>query len=222
MSASSYAGRRQGAVSFAVVGTSGALACYRCHTRYHSASVVKAMLLVAYLDGLAGRNEFLTADHEADLRKMIRVSDNDAASAIYAHVGAEGLRQIAEQAGMADFAVDDGWGSARITAADQARFFSQLPELTDARYRAYVRTLLSSVAPEQSWGIPSISRPAWQTFFKGGWLTSGRGKLVHQAARLEQGGRSLAIVILTDGNPSDQYGRETIAGITKRLLGPRS
>jgi hypothetical protein len=220
--ASSYAGRRHGAVSFAVVGTSGALACYRCRIRYHSASVVKAMLLVAYLDTIAGRNEVLTADHEAFLRKMIRVSDNEAASAIYAHVGSNGLREIAERAGMADFAVGDNWGSARITAADQARLFSQLPELTDARYLAYVRTLLSSVAPKQSWGIPSISRPEWQTFFKGGWLTSGRGNLVHQAARLEKGDRSLAIVILTDRNPSDEYGRATIAGITRRLLGSRS
>jgi hypothetical protein len=43
------------------------------------------MLLVAYLDRLAGRDEV--------------------------------LRQIAEQAGMEVFAVNDSWGSARITAA---------------------------------------------------------------------------------------------------------
>jgi len=49
--ARAFAARRQGRVSFGVVDTSDALACFRCHTTYHSASVVKAMLFVAYVDG---------------------------------------------------------------------------------------------------------------------------------------------------------------------------
>lgn len=88
--ATDFAARRAGNVSFAVVDTTGALSCYRCRVRYHSASVVKAMLLVAYLNRLAGEHKELTRDHEAYLNSMIRVSDNDAATAIYAHVGGAG------------------------------------------------------------------------------------------------------------------------------------
>ena len=150
---------------------------------------------------------------------MIRVSDNDAATAIYHHVGDEGLRELADKAQMADFRVSRSWGSARITAADQARFFAALDELTASEYRSYVRELLSSVVDEQAWGIPEVSRPEWATFFKGGWLTHGRGSLVHQVARLEKGGSVIAIAVLTDRDPSDSYGRETIGGIAARLLG---
>ncbi len=218
-SARLFAGQRLGSISFAVVDTWGELACYRCRVRYQSASVIKAMLLVAYLNRLANEDEPLPADHEAYLQAMIRVSDNDAASAVYAHVGDQGLFELSRQAGMADFDVSGSWGSARITAADQARFFARIPELTAPAYRDYVRALLSSVVARQSWGIPQVSRPDWQTFFKGGWLTTRRGSLVHQVARLESGTSALTIAILTDGNPSDAYGRETIRGIASRLLG---
>jgi Beta-lactamase enzyme family len=217
--ARSFARGRRGLVSFAVVDTSGTLACFRCRVSYHSASVVKAMLLVSYLNQLSTGGEPLPADHKAYLDSMIRVSDNDAATAIYAHVGEEGLNELAWQAHMADFRISGSWGSASITAADQARFFAALNELIAPEYRMYVRDVLSSIAPRQSWGIPEVSRPEWDTFFKGGWLTTRRGSLVHQVARLESDGSSMAIAVLTDGAPSDAYGRETIRGIASRLLG---
>jgi hypothetical protein len=217
--AKDFANRRLGRVSFAVLDTAGALACYRCEASYHSASVVKAMLLVAYLNRLAAEGEPLPADHEAYLEAMIRASDNDAASAIYVHVGDQGLSALARQAQMVNFKVSDSWGSARITAADQARFFAQMPDLTAPAYRDYAQALLGSITPAQSWGIPEVSRPEWQTFFKGGWLTTRRGSLVHQVARLEKNGSVIAIAILTDGDPSDAYGRETVRGIASRLLG---
>jgi len=180
--------------------------------------VVKAMLLVAYLNRLAGKNEPLTADHEEDLHSMIRVSDNDAATAIWTHVGERGLYKLAAQAQMTGFAVADTWGRARITAEDQARFFADMVDLTAPGYRDYARALLLSIVAEQSWGIPEVARPQWQVFFKGGWLTNERGSLVHQVARLEREGSSWAIAVLTDGNPSDSYGRETIRGIAEHLL----
>jgi hypothetical protein len=214
-----FASRRLGRASFAVLDTAGTLTCYRCQASYHSASVVKAMLLVAYLNRLAAEGEPLPADHEAYLEAMIRVSDNDAASAIYMHVGDRGLFALARQAQMVNFEVSDSWGSARITAADQARFFAHMPELTAPAYRDYAQALLASITPAQSWGIPEASRPEWQTFFKGGWLTTRRGSLVHQVARLEKDGIVIAIAVLTDGDPSDAYGRETVRGIATRLLG---
>jgi len=213
-----FASQRAGRVSFAVVDTSGNLSCFRCRLSFHSASVVKAMLLVVYLNHLAKRGEPLPADHEAYLASMIRVSDNDAATAIYAHVGDAGLTELAAEAQMTGFRVSGTWGSARITAADQARFFAALDELTAPEYHDYVRALLSSISSEQSWGIPEAARPEWQTFFKGGWLTHGDGSLVHQVARLEQRERTIALAVLTDGSPSDEYGRETIQGIGVRLL----
>jgi hypothetical protein len=217
MKASDFAASRPGRVSFAVVDTTGALSCYRCRVSYHSASVVKAMLLLAYLNRLVGEDKALTADHEAYLDSMIRVSDNEAATVIYGHVGDRRLQELAEQAHMTDFDISGSWGTASITAGDQANFFARIDELTPSEYQGYVRSLLSSIAARQSWGIPTVSRPEWFTMFKGGWLTYERGSLVHQVARLEQGQLSLAVAVLTDGNPSDD-GRETITGVAARLL----
>lgn len=123
-----------------------------------------------------------------------------------------GLYRLATQANMRGFDVFGNWATAQITAADQARFFAQLEELTPARYREYARQLLSSVVRSQAWGIPEVSRPRWKTFFKGGWRETTRGQLAHQVAWLESRRLLVAIAILTDGNPSQAYGRATIRG----------
>jgi hypothetical protein len=215
-----FAEGRLGDVSFAVVDTVGKLRCHRCRERFVAASVVKAMLLVAYLDGLARESRVLSPAHRAQLGAMIRVSDNASATDIHAHVGNAGLRRLAQRAGMRDFVVLDAWTTARITAADQARFFASIRALLPAAYRDYASQLLASVVPAQSWGIPEVSRPGWTTLFKGGWRKTKRGELVHQVARLEDGDAVIAIAILTDANPRPAYGRATIRGIAQRLLAP--
>lgn len=216
-----FAGRRAGLVSFAVVDTAGALHCHECWRRYVSASVVKAMLLVSYLRRLHSEGRPLTASERALLEPMIRVSDNPAATAVYRRAGGDAaLYSLARAAGMKRFDVYGSWGSAQITAADQARFFARLEALIPKRYRGYGRSLLSSIVSWQSWGIPELARPRWQTFFKGGWRGSPLGQLVHQVALLERGGSSMAIAVLTDGSPSHGYGRETVRGVAARLLGP--
>jgi hypothetical protein len=214
-----YARSRDGLVSFAVVDSRDKLHCYRCRLRYVSASLVKAMLLVAYLDHLAAEGHRLTASDRVLLDPMIRVSDNAAATAAYWRAGGDpALNGLARRAGMRNFDVFGHWETAQLTAADQARFFAHLHGLTPRRYWPYAHKLLSSVVSWQSWGIPQASRPRWRTLFKGGWRGTGRGELVHQAARLERGSRTMAIAILTDGNPSHLYGRETVRGIAARLL----
>jgi Beta-lactamase enzyme family len=212
--------QRFGDVSFAVVDTSGKLHCYRCNERYVAASVVKAMLLIGYLEQLAEDDRPLSSSHRAFLSVMIRRSDNASADAIYLHVGDPGLYRIAAEAGMARFDVHGDWTKARITAADQARLFARIDTLTPAKFRSYTRGLLASVVPSQAWGIPEVSRPRWMTLFKGGWRHTSRGHLVHQVARLERRGLAIAIAVLTDGNPNDGYGRTTIRGIAARLLRP--
>jgi hypothetical protein len=208
---------RAGQTAFAVVDDRGGLSGVRVHARFDSASVVKAMLLVAYLDRLAAAHRPLDPGGRSLLYPMIHVSDNGAASAVFAIVGQEGLARLARQAGMTDFQTSPAWGFTQISAADQARFFFVQDRLIPPRFDAYARWLLSGISPDQSWGVPAVARPAFRVFFKGGWFPS--LGLVNQVARLEGRGATFAVAVLTRFGPSMAYGEETIAGVAARLLG---
>ena len=122
---------------------------------YSSASVVKAMLLIAVLR--AHRHRALPAARRAPLEPMVRSSDNDAASAVYAQVGAAGLRDVARAARMRRFLDVGYWSGAQITAADQARLFLRLHAVVPRRHRRYARRLLAGIVHEQRWGIAAVA-----------------------------------------------------------------
>jgi hypothetical protein len=209
-----FARSRQGRVAFAVLDSGHRPRGVLRTARFPSASVVKAMLLVAELRRAAGGR--LSAAARRLLAPMITFSDNDAASAVYARIGGHGLRRVAHAAGMRKF-VDVGyWSDAQITAADQARLFLRIDELVPKRHRRYARHLLSSIVTEQRWGIaPVARREHLKIFFKGGWRTG----ITHQVAMLERGRRRLALAVLTSGSPSILYAEETIERIARRILG---
>jgi hypothetical protein len=213
--ARSFAQARQGVVSFAVADPSGRLDGLAPNRAAPSASVVKAMLLVAYLrrigdapipDGVRRR-----------LGPMVRESSNPSARAVYARVGPDGLRELGDAAGMGGLVVVRGLFETRITAADQARFLLRMDGLLPARHRAYARKLLTGIVAPQRWGVPHVAPAGVLVLFKGGW----RRGLVHQIALLERpDGARLAIAVLTTRDPSERYGRATIEGIAARLLRP--
>ncbi len=211
-----YARARRGTVAFAVVGTDGRVRCRACDRVFRSASTAKTLLLVAHLRAARGA---LPAGEVRLLDRMIRVSDNPAADVVYARVGDPGLARLARRAGLRDFAPGGFWAETRTSARDQARLFARLPALVPRRHRALARRLLRTVAPEQSWGVPRASRPrGWRTLHKAGWRPSPTGALVHQGARLERGGRTVAVAVLTDGSPNHGYGSATVEGVARRLL----
>ncbi|MEA2297619.1 MAG: hypothetical protein QOF77_555 [Solirubrobacteraceae bacterium] len=207
---------RAGATAFAVVDDKGRLHGVRVHRRFNSASVVKAMLLVAYLERLAAQHRGLDPASRGLLYPMIHVSDNAAASAVFAIVGDAGLEQVARQVGMTDFAASGWWGFTQISAADQARFFYVQDRLIAPQFDPYARGLLSGISGDQSWGIPAAARPRFRVFFKGGWLPS-QG-LVNQAARLEGPGATFALAVLSTAGPSMAYGEQTIEGVARAVL----
>lgn len=218
--AARYLSRRGGYTAYAVLDSQGRLSGRHLHRTFASASVVKAMLLAADLRKLARRHQRLDSARRALLEPMIVVSDNAAATAIFELDGEGPLWALARAAGMTDFSVYGYWSSAQISAADQARFFFRMEELIPRRFRPYANHLLSHIVEFESWGIPRVARPrGWRTYFKGGWRGTERGQLVHQVARLERGRSRVAIAVLTDGDPSMDYGIETIEGVARRLLG---
>ena|GEM_PF-1589784 len=227
-----YLATRAGIDAFAVVDSHGRLSGVNVRRRFHSASVVKAMMLVAYLRMLAEKRRPLDSASRALLYPMIDESDNAAASSVLALVGQAALDRVADDAHMNDYERARGWWAfTDVSAADLARFFSVIDSLIPAPFDGYARSLLSGIELDQSWGIPAVGRPEFQVFFKGGWLPESEG-LVNQAARLERPGITFSLAVLTQDNPKTatqpvltqdkevmQYGEQTIAGVTERLLG---
>jgi hypothetical protein len=82
-----YARARLGDVSFAIVGLHSRLRSFRGARTAPAASVIKAMLLVAYLRQRSVRGRRLHADEKALLEPMIRVSDNAAGIQVAALLG---------------------------------------------------------------------------------------------------------------------------------------
>jgi hypothetical protein len=217
--AAKYEAGRAGFTSFAVVDSEGRLSGRHIHRTFVSASVIKAMLLVTYLRKLDKAHRPLTSSDRAVLHPMIHVSDNHAATVAQSRVGNARIHALARKAGMSDFTLSGIWASAHFSAADQAKFFFKQNALIPKQFRKYARSLLSHISGAQSWGIPHVARPdGWKVFFKGGWRGTGRGQLVHQVARLEQGRTKFAMAVLTDGDPSMGYGITTIQGVTAKLL----
>jgi hypothetical protein len=216
--AARYLARRAGESAFAVVDDHGHVAGLDMYRRFDSASVVKSMLLVAYLQRLAREHRPLDRASSGLLYAMIHSSDNAAASAVLAAVGQAALDSVARQAGMQEYERAHGWWAfTQVCAADMARFFFHQDALVPQRFDGYARRLLSSIEPSQSWGIPAIARPQFHAYFKGGWLPE--EGVVNQVARLERPGITFALAVLSAGDPSMAYGEETIGGITARLLG---
>ena len=215
--AEAYAGTRLGTVRISVRVRHRAWG-WRATQTVPSASVIKAMLLVAYLDDPRVRGRALTAGDRALIEPMIRWSDNAAASNVLAYVGGDAVRAVARRAHMRRFTLVTGlWGLSQIDADDQSRFFRRIDERVVARHRATAMHLLATVVPSQRWGIGQVRPRGWALYFKGGW-GSGSGAVEHQVALLRRGERRVGVAVLTSGSPSHLYAEETLEGIFARLL----
>jgi hypothetical protein len=218
--AAGWLSHRAGRTAFAVIDSEGRMSGVHEHWTFVSASVVKAMLLVAYLRrlGSLGR-QHVDSFSNSFLYPMINVSDNAAATQTWSIVGDAALYRLAHRAGMTDFSIVGIWANAQISPADQAKLFFNMDSLIPPQFVGYARYLLSTIAGFESWGIPAVARPrGYAVFFKGGWRGTGLGQLVHQVARLEGHGRRFALAVMTDGDPSMGYGIGTIQGVTGSLL----
>jgi hypothetical protein len=212
-----YAHTRAGQIRFAVR-TDHRLWGYKRTDGVHSLSVVKALLLVAYLDDPRVRHRPLTtADHRL-IDPMIQRSDNAAATKVLRFVGEDRVEATARRVGMRRFRLNPFvWGGSRIDASDQTRFFLHYGAQVVARHRATAMHLLHTVVPEQRWGIGQVRPDGWRLYFKGGW-GSGAGLAEHQVALLTHNSDRVAIAVLTTGNPNPAYGQQTLRGVFARLV----
>lgn len=212
-----FAERRAGIESFVLVDDRGVLRSYRGRMVVPSASMLKAMLLVVYLNRPSVRDRALTDSDRALLGPMIHRSDNATATRVLAIVGSSALYRLANRMDFVHFRVRSPWGLTEITARDFARFFYVIDRRVTQRHRDYARRLLNNIDSSQRWGIPPVKPPGWKIYFKGGW-GSGTGWVTHQAALLRKGTTRLSLAVFTRFNPSHGYGTRTIRGVARRFL----
>jgi hypothetical protein len=209
-----WARGRGSTTGVAVVDSRGALHGWHEHVRFTSASLAKAMLLVAYL-----RSHPHAAALDGTATTMIEESDNACAYAIQGAVGMSGLKKVAALADMRDFQAGGSWIDCKVSAADQARFFYSYLSYVPASRRSFARKLLNGIIPIQRWGIPAAAGPdGWKPFFKSGWLYLDNVLMV-QAAWVEKGAVKWSVAVMTDKNPTKSYGWDTQKGVTGLLLG---
>ena len=189
------------------------------------ASVVKLDVLETLL-AERGSSGLRVADQEL-AGEMIEDSDNDAATSLWYQVGgASGIRSFNTTAGLADTAPSScvncpgfpwpGWGLSTTTPGDQLALLRALVQpnslLTGAE-RSYALSLMENVTPDQRWGV-SGGVPAQATVaLKNGWLpldSAGDDWQINSVGWISGRGRDYLMAVLSTGNPSEQYGIDTI------------
>jgi Beta-lactamase enzyme family len=215
-----YASHREGLVSAAMIDDTGRRFGLRADRLFVSASMVKAVMLAAYLRQVADEGLALDYTSRATLEEMITYSDNDAADTIYYQLGDDPIEQAGRLAGMKTIDVRGYWSETYFSARDCAEFMWRIDRALPPRFRRFAHSLFAGIVAEQRWGIPEAAGDEWAAMFKGGWRQTGRGSLVHQMAQLRRGKRRIALAVLTDGAPSQPYSIETIRGVAERVLQP--
>ncbi|GLY00355.1 MULTISPECIES: serine hydrolase [Actinoplanes] len=182
---------------------------------FDTASAVKVAVLACVLLHAQDDDRTLTDEERTRADRMIKASDNEATTALFASVGgAAGLTACDERLGMEETTVDDEWGLTTTTADDQARLLGTLvndqSELTVER-RQYLFDLMSAVNADQVWGVPSAARDGEQAPVKNGWDTradDGDRWVVNTLGRLVSADRTtnVSVVVLSHGNTSKEDG----------------
>ena len=190
------------------------------------ASVVKLDILETLL-AEQGNGAGLTASNRSLAERMIEDSDNDAATSLwYAAGGPARIGSFNAKAGLTHTAPSPcvvcrgfawpGWGLTTSTADDQIALLKQLvtpgPLLTRAE-RDYALSLMEDVTPSQRWGVSGGVPASVTVALKDGWLPlrgSDSDWQVNSVGWIHGGGRDYLLAVLSTGNPSEQYGVETI------------
>ena len=192
------------------------------------ASVVKLDVLETLLAERAhGDGTGLSARERILAGQMIEDSDNDAATSLwYAVGGAARIRSFNARAGLTQTAPSScvvcpgfawpGWGLTTTTPDDQIALLRQLVTPSSVLPRAareYALSLMRDVTPAQRWGV-SGGVPAQVTVaLKNGWLPlhgTGSDWQINSVGWISGGDRNYLMAVLSTGNPSEQYGIDTI------------
>jgi hypothetical protein len=195
------------------------------------ASVVKLDVLETLLAERGGSSPAgLSASDQSLAQQMIEDSDNDAATSLWYEVGgAAKISSFNAAVGLTSTVPSScvvcagfpwpGWGLTTTVPTDQLALLRELvmpgPLLTGAE-RRYALSLLENVTPSQRWGVSGGVPPQVTVALKNGWLpldSTGDDWQINSVGWISGRGRNYLLAVLTTGNPTEQYGIDTINGL---------
>jgi hypothetical protein len=217
---------QEGEVGVALVGSEGTpLLQLDADERFVLASVSKVYLLVAYLDHRYQEGVKLS-DADMDLlQPMIRVSDNNSASAIWRKIGKEdGLAEFLEskdlpQVGQTE---EGSWGTLTASAGQVADLLWRLTsgQLLDPESTQVAMSLLEDIHEEQDWGVSAgADDPAARIFLKNGWYPEEDGWRVNSAGTVQAPDEGYVLVVFSYPDETFAEGIALVEEVAKRING---
>jgi len=211
---------RRGAMGLAAADAKLGLTCsLNASAHFYAASVIKATIISALLlkEGGVGH---LTARQHTLAWQMITESDNDAATALWNEVGMRGMQRFLNRARMTHTELSDAWGLTLITAHDELtllKLLSNRGKVLSTPSRRYVLYLMAHVEAGQRWGVTAGAPRKITVHVKNGWLPYPSLWNINSIGIFTGTGVTYQIAMLTSGNPSMDYGIDTIQGTCKYL-----
>jgi Beta-lactamase enzyme family len=219
---------RQSVVGLAAADADLGLSC-KLESSWHfdAASVIKATIISALLLKEDGPSH-LTKEQRSLAWEMITESDNDAATALWDEIGISGMQRFLDLAKMTHTRLATAWGLSELTAQDEVTLLKLLTTkgtVLSTASRRYALWLMAHVVPSERWGTPAGAPSDVTVHVKNGWLPYPTGSDWHINSIGAFTGKKISyqIAILTEDNPSMDYGIATIqaaATVINRELAP--
>jgi hypothetical protein len=195
---------------------------YRPGVTEQTASIIKVDILETLLAEAQASGQRLDSQQTQLATGMIENSSNDDAQDLWdGEGGSTAVAAYNARIGLThtDPNTHGFWGESTTTAADQIRLLRQLafegPVLSSTS-RDYELGLMEQVEADQQWGVSGgIPTGAARVAIKNGWLPLGSADWqINSIGRIEGSDRHYLLAVLTTGDHTEQYGINTIQGIS--------
>ncbi|WP_306209751.1 serine hydrolase [Actinoplanes sp. RD1] len=209
--------------------TTGQKYAYRGTEKYETASIVKVQVMACMLLEAQEKDREPTAG-EMDLAKpMIRLSDNNATTSLFTHLGGRtAINACNAKLGLTQTTVSSSWGLTKTTVDDQVKLLGELVDTKgplDAGSRKTAFGLMNSVDETQTWGVPAAGRTGETTTVKNGWLSRSTDNnlwIINTVGRITgDDDTNVSIAVLSHNNATMDSGItlvEKVAKLTRTYL----
>ncbi len=192
---------------------------YHPDRREQTASIMKVDILETLLHERQDDGGLSAAETEL-AEDMIENSNNDDAQDLWDDEGGSGAVGAYDRlAGMTNTTPNPSgaWGLSLTTAPDQIALLRQLivhDEILSRSSQDDELTLMGNVEADQRWGVSGGVPAGTKVALKNGWLPVTAGWQVNSIGRVSGHGRRYLIAVLTESNPTEAYGIDTITHVS--------